>query len=80
MGSLKLVGQKTVAMFSAPQISKSVADTGFEFRVFGWFTSKGQSLEGNGVSPDIRIENRPEALAANEDEQLNKAVEISQGH
>ncbi len=45
--------------------------------VFGWFTSKGHSLEGYGVSPDVEIENCPETLACDEDEQLNKAVEIS---
>jgi len=45
--------------------------------VFGWFTSKGRSLEGNGVDPDIEIENSPGALAANEDEQLKNAVEVS---
>ena len=47
--------------------------------VFGWFTSKGQSLEGKGVSPDNEIENRPETLAADEDEQMKKAAEINKG-
>lgn len=47
--------------------------------VFGWFTSKGQSLEGNGVEPDVPLEICPEALAQGADNQLNKAIEIASG-
>lgn len=45
--------------------------------VFGWFTSKGQSLEGNGV--DVPLEISPEGLAQGADNQLNKAIEIASG-
>jgi hypothetical protein len=31
------------------------------------------------VSPDVGIGDRPEMVTANEDGQLNKAIEISQG-
>ena len=44
--------------------------------VFGWFTSKGQTLEANGVEPDLPIEISPDALAAGQDNQMQKAVEI----
>jgi C-terminal processing protease CtpA/Prc len=44
--------------------------------VFGWFTPKGQSLEGQGVEPDVSVEISPEALAAKEDNQLARAREI----
>jgi carboxyl-terminal processing protease len=45
--------------------------------VFGWFTSKGQTLEGKGVEPDVPVEILPEALGAGEDNQMKRAVEIA---
>lgn len=42
--------------------------------VFGWYTSRGNSLEGNGVSPDVPMEVDPYALNAGTDAQLEKAI------
>ena len=47
--------------------------------VFGWFTSKGQSLEANGVEPDVSIEISPDALAVGQDNQMARAIEIVNG-
>ena len=47
--------------------------------VFGWFTSKGRSLEGNGVDPDVFLEISPDALADGKDNQMTKAIEIVKG-
>ena len=47
--------------------------------VFGWFTSKGRCLEGNGVDPDVLLEISPDALAAGQDSQMAKAIEIVNG-
>ncbi len=44
--------------------------------VFGWFTSKGHTLEGEGVDPNVAVEITPEALAAREDGQMKRAIEI----
>jgi C-terminal processing protease CtpA/Prc len=43
---------------------------------FGWFTSKGLSLEGNGVDPDVLVEISPDALADGQDNQMTRAVDI----
>jgi carboxyl-terminal processing protease len=45
--------------------------------VSGWFTSKGRSLEGNGVDPDVLVEISPDALAARQDNQMTAAVDIA---
>jgi C-terminal processing protease CtpA/Prc len=45
--------------------------------VSGWFTSKGRSLERNGVDPDVVVEISPDALANGQDNQMTKAVEIA---
>jgi C-terminal processing protease CtpA/Prc len=43
--------------------------------IFGWFTSKGASLEGDGVNPDVEISS--DGLAVGRDDQMVKAVEIA---
>jgi C-terminal processing protease CtpA/Prc len=47
--------------------------------VFGWYTSKGDCLEGKGVSPDVLVEVDPCLLNAGVDQQMNKAIEILSG-
>jgi len=44
--------------------------------VAGWYTWKGECLEGKGVEPDMVIENSPETLATGVDTQLAKALEV----
>src|SRR5216683_680637 len=43
--------------------------------VAGWYTWKGEYIEGRGVEPDVPVENNPESLAAGVDTQLEKALE-----
>jgi carboxyl-terminal processing protease len=45
--------------------------------VSGWFTSKGRSLEGNGVVPDVLVEISPDALAHGQDNQMTAAVDVA---
>ena len=45
--------------------------------VSGWFTSKGRSLEGNGVDPDVEMSS--DGLAVGRDDQMAKAVQIVGG-
>jgi carboxyl-terminal processing protease len=44
--------------------------------VFGWFTSQGRSLEGNGVDPNIAVDVSPLRLAVGQDNQMESAIEI----
>lgn len=44
--------------------------------VFGWYTSNGTSLEGNGIAPDIAAEVHPEELSRGIDRQLSTALEF----
>ena len=45
--------------------------------VSGWFTSKGRSLEGNGVVPDVLVKISPDALAHGQDNQMTAAVDVA---
>jgi carboxyl-terminal processing protease len=53
---------------------------GYRLRIptTGWFTWKGDCIEGKGVQPDIFVESSPESLAAGLDSQLEKAIGIVQ--
>lgn len=44
--------------------------------VAGWYTWKGECIEGKGVEPDISIDHSPESLATGVDTQLARALEI----
>ncbi|MCI0349053.1 MAG: S41 family peptidase, partial [Acidobacteriales bacterium] len=44
--------------------------------IAGWYTWKGECIEGKGVEPDVSIENSAESLAAGVDAQLGKALEV----
>lgn len=47
--------------------------------VFGWYTSKGDCLEGKRVVPDILAEVDPRSLNSGTDQQMGKALEILGG-
>jgi len=44
--------------------------------VFGWYSPRGNSLEGNGVSPDMLVEVDPHVLNTGRDQQMDKAIEV----
>ncbi|MCM1110336.1 MAG: S41 family peptidase [Clostridium sp.] len=48
----------------------------FGIPVTGYLTDEGKYLENSQLEPDYKIANTPERLAAGEDEQLEKAVEV----
>lgn len=49
---------------------------GYRLRIptAGWFTWQGETIEGKGVEPDLRIDNLAELLAAGLDPQLDQAI------
>lgn len=42
--------------------------------IAGWYTWKGKCIEGQGVEPDVMVENSPESLAQSVDAQLDRAL------
>ena len=75
-GLATIVGQKTRGNVLGAANFKVGGVYWLRLPVFGWFTSKGRSLEGNGVDPDVLVEVSPDALAAGQDNQMTKAIEI----
>lgn len=44
--------------------------------IFGWYTSRGESLDGKGVTPHISVDVDPCQLISGVDQQMGKALEI----
>ena len=74
-----IVGQKTRGNVLGAMNFKVGGGYWLRLPVFGWFTSKGRSLEGNGVDPDVLVEISPDALADGQDNQMTRAIEIVNG-
>jgi len=71
-----LVGQKTRGNVLGATNFQVGSGYWLRLPVFGWFTSSGKSLEGNGVDPDWPLEISPDTLVAGHDRQMEKAIEI----
>ncbi|MBY0503984.1 MAG: hypothetical protein K2X03_08740 [Bryobacteraceae bacterium] len=71
-----LVGVKTPGKLVAANSFKVGHGYRVALPVGAYFTWKGTKLEGRGVNPDTIQEMHPEALAAGEDPQLARAVEM----
>jgi C-terminal processing protease CtpA/Prc len=72
----RIVGQKTRGNVLGAANFSVGAGYWLRLPVFGWFTSQGRTLEGNGVVPDTPVEISPDSLAAGEDNQMKTACEI----
>jgi tricorn protease len=74
-----VIGQKTRGNVLGATNFKVGGGYWLRLPVFGWYTSGGRSLEGNGLEPDVSIEISPDALAAGQDNQMTRAIEIVNG-
>ena len=74
-----IVGQKTRGNVLGAMNFRVAGGYWLRLPVFGWFTSKGRSLEGNGVDPDVLVEISADALADGQDNQMARAVDIVNG-
>jgi carboxyl-terminal processing protease len=70
-----LVGQKTHGNVLGATNFKLAGGYWLRLPIFGWFTSKGHTLEGNGVAPDVDIS--PDSLAVGRDDQMTQALQIA---
>jgi C-terminal processing protease CtpA/Prc len=71
-----IVGTKTAGNVLGAANFKVGARYWVRLPVFGWYTSKGNCLEGKGVSPDFSVEIDPFLLNAGTDQQMNKGLEL----
>lgn len=76
-GLATIVGQKTHGNVLGATNFRLPGGYWLRLPIFGWFTSKGRSLEGNGVDPDVAISS--DDLAVGRDDQMAKAVQVVSG-
>jgi carboxyl-terminal processing protease len=71
-----LVGEKTRGTVLGGRNFEVGGGYWLRLSVFGWFTPQGQSIEGFGVTPDIPLPIDEQALAAGDDNQMTRALQI----
>lgn len=71
-----IVGKKTAGNVLGAANFKVGSGYWVRLPVFGWYTSKGECLEGKGVSPHVLVDVDPCQLNVGVDQQMNKAIEI----
>jgi C-terminal processing protease CtpA/Prc len=78
-GLATLVGEKTAGNVLGAANFKVGYGYWLRLPVFGWYTSDGRCLDGQGVTPDVVVEIEPHLFSKGLDQQLNKAIEIIGG-
>ena len=77
LGLGTLVGKPTFGAVISTGAASLVDGSVVRLPFRGWYVKgSGMNMENNGAEPDVIVENSPDAKAKNEDEQLQKAVEV----
>ena len=71
-----VVGVKTFGKGSVNTLKQLRDGSGLYFTIARWFTPEGNLIDGEGLEPDVAVENPEDG---SEDLQLDKAIEILQG-
>jgi carboxyl-terminal processing protease len=78
-GLATIIGKRTAGNVLGAANFKVGSGYWVRLPIFGWYTSKGNCLEGKGVAPDVMVEVDPLLLNAGIDQQMNEALEILKG-
>jgi C-terminal processing protease CtpA/Prc len=78
-GLATIVGKKTAGNVLGAANFKVGSGYWVRLPIFGWYTSKGDCLEGKGVVPDVLVDVDPVQLNEGTDQQLNMAIQILDG-
>ena len=75
-GRAKLVGSQSFGKGSVQEVVNITSDTILKVTVAKWLTPNGTSISEKGLTPDYVVEFTPKDIAAKNDPQLNKAVQL----
>lgn len=75
-GRGKVIGEKTFGKGTVQQLESLPGGSSAKITVAKWLTPKGNSIDKNGITPDISVTEPDNALFATNDPLLNKALEI----
>jgi carboxyl-terminal processing protease len=71
-----VVGTKTAGNVLGAANFKVASGYWVRLPIFGWYTSRGESLDGKGVTPHISVDVDPCRLISGVDQQMEKAVAV----
>ncbi len=75
-GVAKLLGTKTFGKGSVQELVPITADTSLKVTIARWLTPDGTNLSHNGLNPDVVVPITDAQVAAKNDVQMQKAVEL----
>ena len=76
---VKLIGENSFGKGSVQKIKMLENNSSLKITIAKWRTPKGQLIEEQGLSPDIKIEMTEQDYEQDRDPQLDKAIEIIKG-
>lgn len=72
----QLIGAKTFGKGSVQDVIEFPGGSGLHVTIAKWLTPDGNSIHGEGITPDIEVEIKPEDREAGRDPQLDRALEV----
>ncbi|MDP7477401.1 MAG: S41 family peptidase, partial [Candidatus Peribacteraceae bacterium] len=75
-GRATVIGKKTFGKGTVQEVFDLPGGTSIRITTARWLTPDGKDLGKEGVSPDIEVERTREQIEANEDPQLDTALEL----
>lgn len=78
-GKAVIVGVQTFGKGSVQKLINLKNGSSIKLTVAKWFTPKGNSIEGDGITPDVKVEMTEDDYNIFKDPQLDKALSIIRG-
>jgi carboxyl-terminal processing protease len=75
-GKAVLVGDKTFGKGSVQELMNVTDDTSLKVTIARWLTPNGNSISGQGITPQYVVKRTPADAESEKDPQLDKAIEI----
>ena len=77
-GDATLVGVKSFGKGSVQEVDNLPDGSELKVTIARWYTPKGKNIDKQGITPDVVVQNSDQAVAAGQDPQKDKALQIVQ--
>jgi carboxyl-terminal processing protease len=71
-----IVGEKTFGKGSVQDYQEFTDGSSLKLTIAKWYTPSGKSIDGEGITPDIKVDLTDQDYNQNRDPQLDKAIEL----
>lgn len=80
LGKATIVGTQTYGKGSVQKLINLKDGSSIKLTVAKWFTPKGNTIEGDGITPDVKVEITEDDYNTYKDPQMDKAISIIRGN